>query len=123
MANYFAWRVALHFSDYTNSLYTKLYFEFQRTSEGLRVQEQLWEFCYSLVETYYPSAVGRLYIDNYFNSETIEEVEELIDLVRDQVDLTISNQSWMDKKTRRHAKEKVGWFEEGKQIAAFSVFF
>ena len=43
VANYFAWRVALHFSDYTNSLYTKLYFEFQRTSEGLRVQEQLWE--------------------------------------------------------------------------------
>ena len=73
----------------------------------MRVQEQLWEFCYALVETYYPSAVGRLYIDNYFNSETIEEVEELIDLVRDQVDLTITNQNWMDKKTRRHAKEKV----------------
>lgn len=62
--------------------------------------------------------MGRLYIDNYFNSETIEEVEELIDLVRDQVDLTISNQNWMDKKTRRHAKEKVG---QGNRRSTFCV--
>ena len=107
VANYFGWRLALHFSDYTSSVYTRLYFEFQRITEGLRVQEQLWEFCYSLVETYYPSVVGRLYIDNYFNSETVEEVELLIDLIREQVKHQLNTQTWMDQKTKNQAKQKV----------------
>jgi predicted metalloendopeptidase len=109
VANYFGWRLTLHFSDYTSQLYTRLYFEFQRTTEGLRVQEQLWEFCYSLVETYYPSVVGRMYIDNYFNQETIQEVEMLIDLIRDQVKQQLTTQTWMDQKTRQQAKQKVSF--------------
>lgn len=108
MANYFGWRLALHFSDYTSALYTRLYFEFQRVTEGLRVQEQTWEFCYSLLETYYPSVVGRLYIDNYFDSATVEQVELLIELIKEQVDHQLTGQTWMDQKTKQQAKQKVG---------------
>ncbi|RWS23715.1 hypothetical protein B4U80_05168, partial [Leptotrombidium deliense] len=107
IANYIAWRIVLYYGDFTTKEFTDVYFKYQKVSEGLRSKEKLWEFCYETVDDYFDYALGRLYVDNYFNSKAKSDINRMIRYVKSAVGNQLSRQKWMDMKTKRTAIEKV----------------
>lgn len=107
IANYLGWRFILGFGDYTVSQFRQLRFKFQKARKGLKSPEKDWEFCYNQLDNYYHFAMGRLYIDNYFNSTNIKKVETLVRYIKDSLKEAFNKQTWMDPLTRKKAKRKV----------------
>ncbi|RWS07493.1 neprilysin-11-like isoform X2 [Dinothrombium tinctorium] len=106
IANYFAWRLVLYYGDFTTDEFADIYFNYQKVSEGLRSQEKVWEFCYETVDDYFDYALGRLYVDNQFNSQAIGDIKRLIRQVKNAVGDDLNQQNWMDLQTKRKAIEK-----------------
>ena len=107
IANYFGWRFVYNFADYTVKEFRHMYFEYQKLSEGITRPEKNWEFCYSLMNSYFNFVIGRLYIDNYFNSSIVNEVEDMTKHIISSFKYSLSQQTWMNRGTRIRAKQKV----------------
>jgi predicted metalloendopeptidase len=107
LANYFGWRYVLGYSDYTTKHFLDTYFNFQRVAYGQRKPEKAWETCYTVVDSYFPHTLGRLYIDSYFNPDSKPVVENLVKEVRNAFSQELDQYDWMDDFTRRRAKDKL----------------
>ncbi|KAI1285214.1 Neprilysin-1 [Halotydeus destructor] len=107
IANYIGWRYVLGYSDYTTKSFISAYFDHQKVAYGQRKPETPWETCYTLVDQYFPNAVGRLYIDNYFSTQSKTAVEKLIKEVKGAFSNELDRYDWMDSYTRGKSKEKL----------------
>jgi putative zinc metalloproteinase T16A9.4 len=107
IANYLGWRFIYNFADYTVREFRHMFFEYQKLSEGITRPEKNWEFCYSLMNTYFNFIIGRLYIDNFFNSSTVNEIESMTKYIIASFKDSLSKQTWMNRGTRVRAKQKV----------------
>lgn len=107
IANYFGWRFVLGYSDYTTRHFTDTYFNFQRIAYGQRKPEKTWETCYTIVDSYFPFTIGRLYVDHYFTPESKKIVANLVKEVRSAFSQELDEYDWMDAFTRSRAKEKL----------------
>ena len=97
----------LSFSDYTNQAFINTYFDYQKVAYGQRKPEKPWETCYTVVDNYFPYAIGRMYIDNYFNQQSRTAVDKLIREVKSAFSSELDRYDWMDGFTLRKSKEKV----------------
>lgn len=107
IANYIGWRYVLSYSDYTTKNFTDTYFKYQKIAYGQRKPEKGWETCYAIVDQYFPYTIGRLYIDNYFNTLSKGAVERLIKEVKNAFTEELNSYDWMDSTTRKRSKEKL----------------
>ncbi|XP_015784813.1 neprilysin-4-like [Tetranychus urticae] len=129
IANFLGWRFVIAFGDYTVSQFRQFRFKFQRARKGLKSPEKDWEFCYNQLDNYYHFAMGRLYIDNYFNSTNIRKVETLVRYIKDALREAFNKQTWMDPLTRKKAKRKLNnmasvvayqpWIKDNQQLEKF----
>lgn len=101
------WRYVLSFSDYTTKSFTDTYFQYQKVAYGQRKPEKPWETCYAIVDSYFPHAIGRLYIENYFNKLSKEAVDRLVKEVKTAFSSELDRYDWMDDSTLGKSKEKV----------------
>lgn len=97
----------MSYSDYTTRNFTDTYFTYQKVAYGQRKPEKTWETCYAIVDSYFPYAIGRLYVDNYFNVQSKNSVERLIREVKSAFTKELDQYEWMDSTTRRRSKEKL----------------
>lgn len=107
MANYMGWRYVLSFSDYTTKAFTDTYFEYQKIAYGQRKPEKAWETCYTIVDSYFPYSIGRLYVENYFNQLSKGSVDKLVKEVKTAFSSELDSYDWMDAFTLKKSKEKV----------------
>lgn len=64
------------------------------------------ELCVVMVSALFPVVTGALYVREYFNKETKENVGNLVKNVHTQLIKMIDNASWLDNETQKNALDK-----------------
>uniref|UniRef100_A0A6B0VEG9 Putative peptidase family m13 includes neprilysin and endothelin-converting enzyme i n=1 Tax=Ixodes ricinus TaxID=34613 RepID=A0A6B0VEG9_IXORI len=109
--NYFGWMLLYKLGPIASHNITKLNFEFNQVWRGLQGEEPRWRHCVSALNDPYDPilgyGLGRLYVDNYFNSTQKKDVESIAERIRDALGDVIQNNTWMDTDTKEKAKNKL----------------
>ncbi|CAF0971893.1 unnamed protein product [Brachionus calyciflorus] len=62
--------------------------------------------CANAIADRMPYAVGRLYVKNNFKEDAKKDAEEMINNIRDEFKIMLTENSWMDQKSKDAAREK-----------------
>jgi predicted metalloendopeptidase len=75
--------------------------------EKLDAPEVLPNICFGVVEKLLPNLLGRLYIDQYFNKNSLKDMKTLISLLHESFYQLLDENEWMDSNTKEEAKKKL----------------
>jgi predicted metalloendopeptidase len=75
--------------------------------EKLDAPEVLPNICFGVVEKLLPNLLGRLYIDQYFNKNSLKDMKTLISLLHESFYQLLDENEWMDSNTKKEAKKKL----------------
>ncbi|CDW59314.1 neprilysin 2 [Trichuris trichiura] len=112
LANYLVWRLIFDQMIFLDRRYrTKLY-DFVNVMRGA-TEPRRSDFCISYLtgepndgREFLAYAVGRVFVDHYFTSESKADIQEMIDNLISSFLTIIDELDWMDKVTKQAAKEK-----------------
>lgn len=97
--------ISLNFlpKNYTSSLiqFNKLYLN-EATSMSVRSQK-----CASITIGVMPFTVGQLYVRSNFKNESKNDVEQMVENIRDEFKTILGETDWMDDQSKKAAIEKV----------------
>ncbi|XP_018417928.1 PREDICTED: phosphate-regulating neutral endopeptidase [Nanorana parkeri] len=108
LANYLIWRfVYLRISNLSRRLqYRQL--EYARVLMGTNSLAARWDRCVNYIENALPYAVGKMFVDAYFQEDKKLMMEEVIEAIRWAfIDMLENDNDWMDEETKDKAKEKI----------------
>lgn len=115
LANYVTWRRALSSVSYLPSKFRQLQQEYTRQTTGRTVETPRWLECVNTVLNNYPHALGALYVRKHFNEAAKEKSLEMVNNIKDEFKIMLSEIEWMDAETKTQANEKANSITE--QIA------
>jgi len=106
-ANYLMWRAVASSMSYLTEEADKIRLKFSRKITGLAAESPRWKRCVEETISSLPSAVGSLYVSNYFDEASKASADEMVSEIRKQFDIILDQVEWMDEKTRQNAKLKL----------------
>ena len=115
LANYVMWRQALSSVSYMPNKFRQLQQDYTRKTTGRTVETPRWLECVNRVLDFYPHAYGALYVREHFNEAAKEKSLEMVNNIKDEFKIMLSEIDWMDDETKRQANEKANTIKE--QIA------
>lgn len=77
-----------------------IYSKLRRQIDGQQDREQTWKVCINDLTANLPFAVGKVYIDNFFNSGTKASTKVMFDNIKDELVALTTAADWIDKGTR-----------------------
>ncbi|RXG55910.1 Endothelin-converting enzyme 2 [Armadillidium vulgare] len=103
IANYIIWKIIADSAPYLSEDIRELEFELTKVLSGLSSRPSRWEECVNLVSQSLVHATGNLYIKNYFDEDSKEQIDDLVFYLREAFDEILRNIDWMDSKTKKRA--------------------
>ncbi|KAK4004827.1 hypothetical protein OUZ56_006550 [Daphnia magna] len=107
LANYIHWRIVDALAMFTNQRMADLQFEFAKVSEGISKPISRSHQCVNVVNELMGMALGSVYVQRVFDDQSVEEIKEMIVILKKSFKSLLSEASWMDSTTKTIAKEKV----------------
>ncbi|XP_064650696.1 neprilysin-1-like [Lineus longissimus] len=89
-----------------SSDFRQLLGDYKRQMFGVQKNLPRWHTCVQLTDQAIPSAVGRIFVERYFDEGSKHEVTEMLSMIGDVMKMLLDEAPWMDKATTRVAKEK-----------------
>lgn len=130
MANYAAWRQAFSSISYLSSNFRQRQQEYDRLTTGRAEANPRWLECVDTTLSYYPIAFGALYVRKHFNATAKDMAQEMVDNIRDEFKIMLTEIDWMDEETLIGANEKadtirseIGFADELLQDQALSDYY
>jgi predicted metalloendopeptidase len=81
--------------------------QYEKALSGTQEQEPRMKECMSLVTRAFPIATGALYVRKYFNHESKEIAQDMMNVLKERFEVILRNVKWMDEATRFSAILKV----------------
>lgn len=106
MANYVAWRQAFSSVSYLPSIFRTRQLEYDRLTTGRADANPRWLECVETTLSYYPIAFGALYVRKHFNAAAKDIALEMVNNIKDEFKIMLTELTWMDSETMTGANEK-----------------
>ncbi|XP_064470468.1 neprilysin-1-like isoform X2 [Ornithodoros turicata] len=105
--NYVVWRMLQTVAPTADPTFRELQFAFHRVTKGLKKSEPTWQKCIQILQDVASDALGRLYVDHKFSAEAKDDMNKLVEELRDSFSLLLDESRWMDKETKKEAYKKL----------------
>lgn len=106
LANYLVWRIMMNRVNNLPEKYKAMMEEYQKKVFGKQADTPRWRDCMMFTKENMGNAVGRLFIEKYFDEEAKENANEMIHNIRNAFNELLREVEWMDQKTLIVAEEK-----------------
>uniref|UniRef100_A0A4D5R9R2 Membrane metallo-endopeptidase-like 1 n=1 Tax=Scolopendra viridis TaxID=118503 RepID=A0A4D5R9R2_SCOVI len=106
LANYFIWEIILQSLDHSSTELGKILQDFQAVLSETYRRPFRWNVCTQWIQSAYPFAMTRFFVDKYIDPQSKETVDEMIQLVQKAYKRMIQKSVWVDKETKRNALKK-----------------
>ncbi|XP_070499941.1 neprilysin-2-like [Chironomus tepperi] len=115
IANYLMWRVAFSSASSLSKVFRDRHQEYNRITTGKEVADPRGLQCSDITLSYYPHAVGSLYVRRYFDEKAKAQVLEMIKQIKAAFKGIVDEIDWMDDATKQAAHKKAD--NMGEQMA------
>jgi len=105
-ANYLMWRAASASMAYLTEEADKIGLKFTKKLTGQSEQPPRWKKCVGTATGSLANAVGSLYVSKYFDEKSKSTAQEMVAEIRNQFEIMLDNNDWMDDGTKERAKVK-----------------
>ncbi|HWK55149.1 MAG TPA: M13 family metallopeptidase [Hyphomicrobiales bacterium] len=127
--DYFSFKLVDAFASYLSDAFVQAQFDFEgRVLNGAESIEPRWKRGVSAVDGALGEVVGRLYVEQYFQEESKERMDELVDNLLAAFRTGIDALEWMTPETKAKAQEKlakihakIGYPDTWKDYSALTV--
>lgn len=108
---YFKWHLAHRFASHLSSAFVNEDFDFnQKQLSGTKVLKPRWKRATEMVESNLGEALGQLYVDKHFSGDAKPLALSIVENVRSALEERLHEVTWLSKKTRAAALEKMAAF-------------
>ncbi|ESO12231.1 hypothetical protein HELRODRAFT_187798 [Helobdella robusta] len=90
----------------------KIGYEWHKVYYGVNKEKPRWNYCVTSTNDNFVMTLGRLYVENHFDSKSKEYALELLEVIRESFKELIDDADWMRQETKVKAKEKVDSMKE-----------
>ncbi|XP_011495889.1 PREDICTED: neprilysin-1-like [Ceratosolen solmsi marchali] len=109
LANYVFWRVASSSASFLGKRVQDIALELEAALTGMSKREPRWKECISEASESLFIAAGALYVRRDFNESFKASTIDIIRNIRKSFKSIVMQASWIDKKTKTSALEKLDW--------------
>ncbi|XP_070505218.1 neprilysin-2-like [Chironomus tepperi] len=107
IANYIFWCLTSMSSSFLSQDARNLELEYMKSATGQLEDEPRWKECMNYVSKSYSIATGALYVRKYFNHDSKETVQDMMDMIKAKYDVILRSVEWMDDQTKQSALLKL----------------
>ncbi|CAG6007790.1 unnamed protein product [Menidia menidia] len=105
--NYMLWRIVAALSEHLSTAFRSTIHEFSREIDGTEQQLELGRLCLTQANKHFGMALGSLFVQQHFSSQSKAKVQELVEDIKHSLDLRLQELDWMDETTKEAAKAKL----------------
>ncbi|XP_067452863.1 endothelin-converting enzyme-like 1 [Thunnus thynnus] len=105
--NYMLWRIVAALSQHLSTTFRSTIHEFSQEIDGTEQQLELGRFCLTQTNEHFGMALGALFVQQHFSSQSKAKVQKLVEDIKDSLYLRLHELDWMDKATKKAAREKL----------------
>uniref|UniRef100_A0A3B4FVU0 Endothelin converting enzyme like 1 n=1 Tax=Pundamilia nyererei TaxID=303518 RepID=A0A3B4FVU0_9CICH len=105
--NYMLWRIVAALSEHLSTAFRSTIHEFSREIDGTEQQLELGRLCLTQTNKHFGMALGALFVQQHFSSESRAKVQELVEDIKHSLDLRLQELDWMDEATKDAARAKL----------------
>eukprot|EP00939_MAST-03C_sp_MAST-3C-sp1_P004284 g4284.t1 len=109
---YLRWRLLSSFMHHLSEPFRDEAFKLSRAVYGIDQQESRWKTCAGRADYYFGYALGKLFVDRYFDTDSRSAAEEMISDVRAATRANFFTRTWMDRETQVAAAAKADAVED-----------
>ncbi|XP_036943675.1 endothelin-converting enzyme-like 1 isoform X2 [Acanthopagrus latus] len=105
--NYMLWRIVAALSEHLATAFRSTIHEFSREIDGTEQQLELGRLCLTQANKHFGMALGALFVQQHFSSQSKAKVQELVEDIKHSLDLRLQDLDWMDEATKEAARAKL----------------
>uniref|UniRef100_A0A671Y3Q0 Endothelin converting enzyme like 1 n=1 Tax=Sparus aurata TaxID=8175 RepID=A0A671Y3Q0_SPAAU len=105
--NYMLWRIVAALSEHLATAFRSTIHEFSREIDGTEQQLELGRLCLTQANKHFGMALGALFVQQHFSSQSKAKVQELVEDIKHSLDLRLHELDWMDEATKEAARAKL----------------
>ncbi|KAM3875440.1 endothelin-converting enzyme-like 1 [Diretmus argenteus] len=105
--NYMLWRIVAALSEHLSTAFRSTIHEFSREIDGTERQLELGRLCLTQANKHFGMALGALFVQQHFSSQSKAKVQELVEGIKHSLDLRLQELDWMDEATKEAARAKL----------------
>ncbi|XP_075999480.1 endothelin-converting enzyme-like 1 [Genypterus blacodes] len=105
--NYMLWRIVAALSEHLSTAFRSTIHEFSREIDGTEQQLELGRLCLTQANKHFGMALGALFVQQHFSSQSKTKVQELVEDIKHSLDLRLQELDWMDETTKEAARAKL----------------
>ncbi|XP_070827306.1 endothelin-converting enzyme-like 1 [Chaetodon trifascialis] len=105
--NYMLWRIVAALSEHLSTAFRSTIHEFSREIDGTEQQLELGRLCLTQANKHFGMALGALFVQQHFSSQSKAKVQELVEDIKHSLDLRLHELDWMDEATKDAARAKL----------------
>uniref|UniRef100_A0A8C5NCS2 Endothelin converting enzyme-like 1 n=1 Tax=Gouania willdenowi TaxID=441366 RepID=A0A8C5NCS2_GOUWI len=105
--NYMLWRIVAALSEHLSTAFRSTIHEFSREIDGTEQQLELGRLCLTQANKHFGMALGALFVQQHFSSQSKAKVQELVEDIKHSLDLRLQELDWMDEATKDAARAKL----------------
>ncbi|XP_048241365.1 endothelin-converting enzyme homolog isoform X1 [Haliotis rufescens] len=106
VVNYLMWRIMMNRVNNLDERIRDIQRDYNKVIFGTKRMPPKWRMCVDYVNNNMGDAVGRLFIDNYFDRKAKQNAVTMIRYLRDSFENLLRKATWMDEQTRKYALHK-----------------
>ncbi|KAJ3590170.1 hypothetical protein NHX12_008124 [Muraenolepis orangiensis] len=101
------WRIVAALSEHLSTAFRSTIHEFSREIDGTERQLELGRLCLTQANKHFGMALGALFVQQHFSSQSKAKVQELVEDIKHSLDLRLQELDWMDETTKEAARAKL----------------
>ncbi|CAL8371938.1 unnamed protein product, partial [Gadus morhua 'NCC'] len=105
--NYMLWRIVAALSEHLSTAFRSTIHEFSREIDGTERQLELGRLCLTQANKHFGMALGAMFVQQHFSSQSKAKVQELVEDIKHSLDLRLQELDWMDETTKEAARAKL----------------
>ena len=105
---YFKFKVMCSLNKYLSFKIEECYFNFySKTINGIKTMKNINDRSMEITENLLSDVIGKLYVEKYFNPDSKNAVEEMVNTIKDELVIILNNNDWMEDSTKEKALIKL----------------
>ncbi|CRK85871.1 Neutral endopeptidase [Candidatus Providencia siddallii] len=109
--DYLIFRYLNKYASFLNKNFSDAHFNFfSNKLNGIKNKRTRKEYAIQMVNSLQGEPLGEIYVKKYFDKESKEKIQDLVNRIRNTFNLRLKNNNWMDFSTRKEALKKLERF-------------
>lgn len=105
---YFKFKVMCSLNKYLTFEIEECYFNFySKTINGVKTMKNIKVRSMEITENLLGDIIGKMYVEKYFNPDSKNAVEEMVNTIKDELVIILNNNDWMEDSTKEKALIKL----------------